>query len=303
MCCLFGIHDYGHNLSRKQMNKIISVLSTACEVRGTDATGIAYNCNGHMSIYKRPFPAHLMRFRIPNDVNVVMGHTRLTTQGDQKFNFNNHPFRGVIGNQDFALAHNGVIYNDLKMQRRYHLPYTRIGTDSYVAVQMIEREGELSFESLRDVAETLEGSFTFTLLSDKNDLYFIKGDNPMCIYHFPGYGIYMYASTEEILQKALSRIPYSFGKYDSIQLDCGEILRIDADGKCSMSYFNDIKLLYKFYDPWWWRETNCTEESSEDPYLEELKSIAAYCGISSSDIDQLILEGFTYEEIEEMVYG
>ena len=46
MCGLFGFVDYGHQLTRKQRSRLLTVLSTACEERGTDATGIAYNHNG-----------------------------------------------------------------------------------------------------------------------------------------------------------------------------------------------------------------------------------------------------------------
>ena len=41
MCCLFGLLDYGHSLTAAQKNHILAVLSTVCEARGTDATGIA----------------------------------------------------------------------------------------------------------------------------------------------------------------------------------------------------------------------------------------------------------------------
>ena len=57
MCCLFGIIDYGHSLTAEQKNRMTSVLATACEARGTDATGIAYNSHGKLTIYKRPLPA------------------------------------------------------------------------------------------------------------------------------------------------------------------------------------------------------------------------------------------------------
>ena len=50
MCYLFGIHDYGHSLTQKQKNRLFSVLSVACEARGTDATGIAYN-TGDKDVY------------------------------------------------------------------------------------------------------------------------------------------------------------------------------------------------------------------------------------------------------------
>lgn len=83
MCCLFGLIDYGHSLSKGERNRILTILSTACEVRGTDATGIAYHSRGQLHIYKRPRPAHAMHWRIPGDAWVVMGHTRMTTQGSE----------------------------------------------------------------------------------------------------------------------------------------------------------------------------------------------------------------------------
>ena len=84
MCCLFGIYDYRDNLTASQKRRLISALAMASEARGTDATGIAYNSSGRLAIYKRPWPAHLMRFRLPEDTRCIMGHTRMTTQGDEK---------------------------------------------------------------------------------------------------------------------------------------------------------------------------------------------------------------------------
>ena len=101
MCCLFGFVDYGHQLTRKQRSRLLTVLSVACEDRGTDATGIAYNYDGRQHIYKRPLAAHLMWYRVPLDATVVMGHTRMTTQGSEKHNENNHPFHGYAGGNHF----------------------------------------------------------------------------------------------------------------------------------------------------------------------------------------------------------
>ena len=104
MCCLFGLYDYGKSLSAKQKSRIISALAVAAEARGTDAAGIAYLSGSHLSIYKRPQPAHRLRFRIPAAANVVMGHTRMTTQGSEHRNYNNHPFYGQIGSMDFPVV-------------------------------------------------------------------------------------------------------------------------------------------------------------------------------------------------------
>lgn len=108
MCCLFGIIDYGRSLSMSQKEHILTVLSRECELRGVDATGIAYNGQERLHIYKRPLPAHKMKFRVLSDTNIIMGHTRMTTQGSEQKNRNNHPFGGTT----FALAHNGIIDND-----------------------------------------------------------------------------------------------------------------------------------------------------------------------------------------------
>ena len=81
MCCLFGFADYGHKLTLKQRNRLLSILATACEARGTDATGTSYNAGNRLKVFKRPLPAHLMWYRVPMEATVVMGHTRMTTQG------------------------------------------------------------------------------------------------------------------------------------------------------------------------------------------------------------------------------
>ena len=73
MCCLFGIIDYGHSLTAEQKTRMTSVLATVCEARGTDATGIAYNSHGKLTIYKRPLPGHRIRFRIPEDAKSLWG--------------------------------------------------------------------------------------------------------------------------------------------------------------------------------------------------------------------------------------
>lgn len=58
MCCLYGILDYKHKLTCTEKNRLLRKLSIVCEKRGIDATGIAYNRNGHMEIHKKPLPAH-----------------------------------------------------------------------------------------------------------------------------------------------------------------------------------------------------------------------------------------------------
>ena len=207
MCCLFGMIDYAQRLTGTQKSRIVRSLGIASEARGTDATGVAYNAKGTLHVYKRPVPAHKLRIYIPESTRAVMGHTRMTTQGSETRNSNNHAFQARAGGQAFALAHNGVLNNDLYLRKAKKLRRTNIETDSFVAVQLLEQYGSISFDSLRSMAEQVEGSFSFTVLDGRDNVYFIKGDNPLCIYHYPEAGLYLYASTEAILLHALDGLP------------------------------------------------------------------------------------------------
>ena len=128
MCCLFGLLDCGGRLTGRQKGRLVRALALESEARGTDAAGIAYNSGGSLRIYKRPGPAHQLNFFIPEDAHAIMGHSRMTTQGKAKRNRNNHPFAGKVPGTRFALAHNGVLYNDRALQRERKLPRTGIET-------------------------------------------------------------------------------------------------------------------------------------------------------------------------------
>ncbi len=310
MCCLYGFIDYGRKLTRKQRLRLLSTLSTACEERGTDATGIAYNLDGKRVIYKRPLPAHLMWYRVPRSPSTVMGHTRMATQGSELVNINNHPFPGMAGQTHFALAHNGVLTNDKTLRQKFKLPIAKVETDSYVAVQLLEQYGQVNFDSFRFMAEELEGSFTITVLTDRDELYFVKGNNPLTIYHFPQKGLCVYASTEEILRKGLKNSRLNLGKWEPVRIYTGEILKIDASGKISRSEFNDEKLYFTNYThgfDWWpYREPRrpylLDDDPSEDSYIDDLKAVGSCFGISPDEIDALLSEGISPEEIEEYLY-
>ena len=300
MCCLFGIIDYKQSLNQKQLNKIIAVLSKACEVRGTDATGISYNTADKLCIFKKPLPAHKMHYKISDGVHTVMGHTRMTTQGNERFNFNNHPFYGRADNTKFALAHNGVLHNDIILREKENLPKTKIETDSYIAVQLNEQKRPLCTDSLKYMAERLEGSFTITVLDREDNLYFVKGDNPMCIYHFKEKGLYIYASTEDILITALKKMPCRFGKAERIKLLSGEILKIDRLGRITVTDF-DYSNLYGFCYPYSFGFVS-EKPKKESEYIESLKYVAEGFGYSGEYVDYLLEEGFSTDDIEEIIY-
>ena len=73
---------------------------------------------------------------------------------------------------------------------------------------MLASAGTLDLASLAGIAEQLEGTFTLTILDKQDNLYFVRGNNPLCLVEFPRTGLFVYASTSEILQNAISRLDF-----------------------------------------------------------------------------------------------
>ena len=302
MCCLFGIVDHRNYFSVKEKNHILSILSAECEERGTDATGIAYCSQDHLSIYKRPLEAHRLHFRVPEDSRVVMGHTRMTTQGSEYRNYNNHPFSGKAG-QPFALAHNSVLTNDGLLRRQEKLPVSKIETDSFIIVQLLEQAGSIGFQTLRAASERLAGSFTYTVLDGGGRLYIVRGNNPFCLYHWPGRGLYLYASTQAVLDAAVFKIRKLLSEsVQKIPVEEGEILRLSPDGSRASETFS-MKKLYQFQlcqSPYY---GSCWPDVQDNTgYAEELRRMAPAFGFSAKDVDTLLRGGMLPEEIEEYFY-
>ena len=308
MCGLFGFSTYCDQ-PIKGLANLTNALAEQSAVRGVDATGIAYGKNGGIAIYKEPKSAYLMDFKHPEETKALIGHTRHSTQGSEKKNWNNHPFYGKARNGKFALAHNGVLTNDDELKIKHSLPKTKVETDSFVAVQLIEQMKYLNFASIKHMAENVEGSFSFSILDGRDNIYLVKGDSPLILLHFPKEKIYVYASTEAILYKALVD-SFLFGslkerQYEQIEIQEGDILKIRADGQIERQMFD--YQYYRGHCRWYdfgWRP-HPTEDSSPKigtTYVDDLKRFAMYQGFPEDAVEELLEDGFTPEEVEEYLY-
>ena len=294
MCAVFGYLDYKGKVSNAILKKLIQNLSIAAEVRGTDATGISYVNHGKVVTFKKAKPAHKVKLYFPKNTRAVIGHTRMTTQGSEKYNYNNHPFDGRCGTETFALAHNGVLYNDAEWKAKYHLPKTPIETDSYVAVQLLEQKKQLHAESIKKMAELVNGSFVFTILRNDNTLFLVKGNNPLTLYHFPKIGIYVYASTKSILDNALQQVNLS-DKCFEIDVSEGEIVEIASSGNLSKTTF---AMQNSVFSPYNWDNLNWYETEEQEEFLLECCQMF---GVLEEDVYLLLDYGFSADEIEEML--
>ena len=294
MCALYGFINYGKILSKKELKKLVRNLSIASELRGTDASGVAYVRNGKIVIYKKPQPSHEVNFYFPSDITILTGHTRMATHGDARNNYNNHPFVGHTAEGDFALCHNGVLFNYEQVQKQEQLPKTKIKTDSYVAVQLIEKYGKADFETIGKMSDQVNGSFVFTVLTSEEKLYISKWNNPICLLHFQKLGIYVYTSTKEIMQMALRGTIFEKQTVDVISVGEGEMISIDKNGIIERSRFTPE------YDDFF-GYCGCRAFRETEDYDSYLCEYGNMFGVSNEEIMMLYEMGYEDEDIELMM--
>ncbi|MFW6247084.1 MAG: class II glutamine amidotransferase [bacterium] len=200
MCSIFG--------TNVKDIVLLTGLGIAGESRGTDATGVSVLRKGDLITKKSPDKASEFNFgEIPfeSDCDFYLGHTRRTTKGKAKQNYNNHPFQS--NDNSFVLAHNGVIRNDLNLKREWSLDETDIKTDSYVIVQLLElckfmyQKEDLTIDIVQEVCEMISGSFTLTIMTKTGKLFLLRHNNPLQI-AYNGNDL-VYASTKDMLDKAM----------------------------------------------------------------------------------------------------
>ena len=123
--------------------------------------------------------------------------------------------------------------------------------------------------------------------------------------------MYVYASTEEILYKALVDFPpllqaLKNGEFNEVEISEGDILKIRPDGRLERKTFE----YSQYYGRGWWEYDSFSSITfgkkkkgyKRSDYIDDLKSVATFYGYTADRIDALINEGFTLEEIEECLY-
>lgn len=75
MCGLYGFLHYGNN-KIKYLSNITNALAEEAAIRGTDATGIAFNDKGRLSILKESKSAYKLNFKHSDNITALIGHTR-----------------------------------------------------------------------------------------------------------------------------------------------------------------------------------------------------------------------------------
>ena len=130
-------------------------------------------------------------------------------------------------------------------------------------------------------------------------MYFVRGDNPLTIWWCPDMGVYLYASTKEILERAVKPLGIRWWRKEAIEPGQGTILAIDRDGQRSISRFDDSNLIisWRWHSPMW-RSINC----QEGEYLSMVMDMGEQLGIPRQELGLLSRAGYSAWDMEDLLY-
>jgi hypothetical protein len=219
-----GILGFVTDKPDEQNYSLLGDLLYISSSRGTDATGVAVTKGKKVKVIKEDIPADKFLKKhyggLKEDISkskIVLGHTRLATQGHQSENNNNHP---IVGPK-FVMVHNGVCST---MDRIVGYPYK--GTvDSEILLSHVEKKG------LKEGLKDLKGSAAVALISPENpnEVYLWRHNNPLWIAYNPEKKTIFFGSTKEILEEGLADLLNFFSSFRMRELPEDCLYRITCD--------------------------------------------------------------------------
>ena len=135
---------------------------------------------------------------------LVLGHSRLQTNGQSEINTNNQPVvkDGAIG------IHNGIIVNDDKLWKSFPALNKQYDVDTEVflsLLQMFRAQGKSIVEAVRLVFEQIEGSASVAVqFDDTNNLVLASNTGSLYMALSQNQKILVFASEKFILQQILN---------------------------------------------------------------------------------------------------
>jgi len=172
--------------------ELVTKIFLESKIRGLHATGLSYVKNDKIITEKYPIPADQFKFDFPNYLNedgnlYLIGHCRYSTSDLQ--------FNQPISNDNFSIAHNGVITQELPEHWEELFGY-KCST---------KNDTELLLHTLEEDKSSLHvwnnsSLAVCELHKDKTLRFYRNGKRPLC--YMPYKDGYLITSTNDILDRA-----------------------------------------------------------------------------------------------------
>lgn len=225
MCGLCGsFTQKGNVLSKRDTTvraRVLEGLLLANQQRGTDSTGIAaigydgaYDVNKvavHAAKYiERPSVQGLLR----SDAPIIIGHTRMTSMGNDVTDENAHPFveGNVIG------AHNGIINNYMQIDRT-------VNVDSQAVFRLLDKHPD----AYDYVFDQVNGSCALTWWDarDPEAMFIVAHSNPLSVAIVPRIKTVYWSSLSDHLETVM-RVAYG-NNVNFMEVKKDTVYRMDAE--------------------------------------------------------------------------
>lgn len=175
MCGVAGVKRFGETPIPEE---VVRVLFAGMEHRGTDASGIATEFNGTVTVLKDDVPAwqfmashkfkKFIAEKLPTATTVLI-HTRAATgNASPRKQDNNHP----LFHKNVAIIHNGMINNDDTLFREMKLE-RHAETDTDIIRAILDKEG-FTRQAVRQLSR-MSGSAAIAAVSPESPGYLLLG--------------------------------------------------------------------------------------------------------------------------------
>ncbi|MGD0451275.1 MAG: hypothetical protein ABSA79_09520 [Candidatus Bathyarchaeia archaeon] len=202
--------------------QIVNSIFKLSESRGKEASGLAVRFKDSIYVFKEPITSSKLvktskykelfnrtlkagaYFGVQLQAPIlILGHSRLQTNGQSEINTNNQPVvkDGAIG------IHNGIIVNDDKLWKSFSELKKKYDVDTEVflsLLQMFRAQGKSVVEAVRLVFEHIEGSASVAVqFDDTCNLVLASNTGSLYMALSQSEKILVFASEKYILQQAL----------------------------------------------------------------------------------------------------
>ena len=200
MCGIGAFQIMGGECDPRQVARVLLRL---LEVRGRDASGVAWHDNGETYIQKAAIAGNVLARQLDESVGTTgIVHTRWATQGSPKQEVNNHPIdaSGVVG------VHNGHCSNDDELIRMCD-GYKRKGEVDSEAIFALIAHGPKELKLRERLAKVRGGAALFWLRTGdtKQRLHVARLQSSPLVLGMTTGGSIIGASTEPILRETAKR--------------------------------------------------------------------------------------------------
>jgi len=256
MCGIFGLgFQNGCDMTSPTITRnFIQNLFDEAEMRGTDASGIAFTNNTEIAVLKSPqtaskfittkeFHSACSKY-LTNDAHgaiSIIAHCRQKTKGTERDNNNNHPIvcSNVVG------VHNGIINNDEDLFSRFieFEGFDRAGlVDSEVIFRLIDyfthKTKIDTLEAITKMSRVVKGSYACAMVDRYNPflLWLFRRTDPISIFHYEECGLVVFASLSVFIKNALQEVGF-----DDILGEPTSISLAEDHGICINLFSNEMR--------------------------------------------------------------